>query len=484
MISLYSLQQQQQANDKEEVELIQQLIMDIQQLYHFAKLNCCGFTRLFMQYDRCRLFGSSSVAAPPANSDFLLPLRRLLVNKPFWDHSIELYDIATRLNYLFVKQHHFIQQEMPSFCVDLTIGITKLAINPLFCSTATKDSLSAVKNDNQNNISPTTTTFPLSPTTESTSSSSVTSNSNNTTATTTTIQSYYQILKNQSRSIKKYWVHPDNIVEVMLLLSSNKQLVLQNQDNNPTHTYAAINEVGHSQGNHQHHNIEKASIANEKISMDNEIFGVASASTKVATIYMDSLDFEDYMARVSGQPVKKHSNTSARCVNTRVRKYSLSASNNALNKKNATNNTTTEDTQQKSYHLVEQKVYCKDQGDNCDYHLNNKEGSKGAGKKPQQHYNNNISDNRQAANDSQSWIQQRVWLKSKHLTSWMDGKYSFTKLFSKPSCQYQREGLPTASAEEKKGIVEACLAIQDEAHNKLKVPGKKLERRHISESYG
>lgn len=397
--------------DDEQVKL---LILDIHQLYHFAKLNYSGFLRLFMQYDR--LFGPNN-----NNSDLL---RRMLINKPFWDHSIVLFDLVSQLN-------HF-------FCTDLfqpkEQQIKMITMNP-----TTDSFFSAVESIQHNRHA----VHPLSISSSSSSVSSILSCE-------TALSHQQEDVPKHSSTVKKYWVHPDNILEVMLLLSNNK-MVLQDEENNPSLTFTAVDEIGHPQGNKSKliaksptsiHHVQNTTSNNTK----------KTSRNKVTTVYFDTPNLNDYTERVVEQPImhqeeddsNRYSMNNDKYITTRVRWY-----NNKLE-------------QQDGYSLIEEKVHYKQQHQHH-YHY---QGYKGLGKKPQKHD--------KSKENYHQWIKQRTWLKSKHLKSWIHGSWSFSNTLDKSTCQYRNEGLPVIHAYDKQRMKNACLQTERDIHNKLKVPGKQI----------
>ncbi|KAI9263855.1 hypothetical protein EDC94DRAFT_606351 [Helicostylum pulchrum] len=354
------------------------VVIDIHQLYHFAKLNYCGFIQLFMQYER--QFGSNIASDS---------LRSSVAKKPFYDHSIHLFALANSLNRL---------------CIDKEPVPDKINLSP---KKKQVDSLST-----------------------SSSSSCITSTIN---SCETASSGAFHVPKHK-KSVKKYWVHPDNIVEVMLFMSTNNELVLQDKANNPSSTYSAVDEVGHPQGiksesTQSIHHI-KPKITTTKTTSN-------SSRLKVTTRYMDTLYLDDYTDRVIGKPTRT----------TRVREFE------ALNNNNDT------------YVSLEQKVYFTGQQNH-----NTCKGYKGLGKKPQQENNDQLLLEEQE--QPHNWVQQRVWFKSKHLNQWLNGDYLISNILIKRSCQYRTDGLPTTTTRDKDRMENTCLQMQNELCNQTKKPSK------------
>lgn len=345
-----------------------------------------------MQYDR--LFGSNTA------SDLL---RRLLINKPFWDHSIVLFGLANSLNSIHIDQK---QREQDPISVQINVS------NQSFFSAV--ENMPLLRKKKQ--------VYPLS-----SSSSSCTLSTMNSCE--TALSSQLDFPKHE-KTIKKYWVHPDNIVEVMLFMSTVNKMVLQDKSNNPSSTYSAVDEVGHPQG-------IKSKLAEKSTQSIHHIKTNTSSSSssrlKVTTTYMDTVDLNDYTDRIIRKPIKT----------TRVRKFESK-----------------EEEKQNTYISLEQKVYYNGQ-QNHTY-----KGHKGFGKEPQQNYD--------PLEQQHDWVQQRVWFKSKHLEQWLNGDYSISNVLDKPSCQYRTDDLPTITTRDKYRMENTCLQMQNELHNKIKTPSKFL----------
>jgi hypothetical protein len=168
-----------------------------------------------------------------------------------------------------------------------------------------------------------------------------------------------------------------------------------------------------------------------------------NSKSKVTTVYLDTPNLNDYAERIT----KKQEgvcNTTA----TRVRWFNDKVE------------------QQDGFSLLEEKVYYskyQQKGDN-----NQKEGYKCLGKKPQKQEKILFT----TEDEEHHWIKQRIWLKSKHLKSWINGNWSFSNTLDKSTCQYRIEGLPVIHAHDKQRMKNACLQTERDIHNKLKVPGK------------
>lgn len=354
-----------------------------------------------MQYDR--LFGSN---APPSDL-----LRRLLINKPFWDHSIVLFTLANNLNIICIDQTP--QQPIP------------VQINP-----SQQTFFSAVENLSYRGKKE---IHPLSSSYHSSSSDTTSINTCE-----TALSSQLELPKHE-RTIKKYWVHPDNIVEIMLFLSSNK-LVLQDETNNPSFTYPAIDEVGHPQGvksklvamsSQSIHHVKGSLLKKEH---DNRL--------KVTTTYMDTMDLNEYTERIIGKPIKT----------TRIRWFDQVENNKQKQQQQ-------QEEEKDSYISLEQKVYYNGQQNHI------YKGFKGLGKEPQQNYN---------PLEQHDWIQQRLWFKFKHFKPWLNGTWSISNVLDKPSCQYRADSIPTLTRHERNRMENTCLQMQDEIHNKIKSPSKNI----------
>lgn len=374
--------------------VIQALVMDIYHLHYFAKLNYCGFLILFMQYDR--LHGSSDL------------LRRMSINKPFWDHSIVSFHFAHQLNHLLspptiveVEQQ---QQQMtvipPSTELFFNTNKYRKPIHPLSVSSSTSS----------------TSTF----------HSCATSHHHRR-------EEEQQVeLPKHCNKVKKFWVHPDHILEVMLLLSKHK-MVLQDAHHNHSFTYTAINQVGHPHGSKS---MSQASIyqvqGGEQCNSD---------KVKVTTVYIDTPNFNNYTERVEDLPAYQNDKHTT----TRVRWFDDKGEGD------------------EGYCAIEQKAYYKQS-----HHYDGK-GYKGLGKKPQQQQP--PSEHPSEEDSERNCIQNRFWLKSRHLKPWINGNHSYAATLNKSTCQFRTEGSPTLNTEDKERMGNACLQIEQDIHNKRKVPG-------------
>lgn len=379
-------------HDNAHESVIQALMMDIHHLHYFAKLNYCGFLILFMQYDR--LHGSSDL------------LRRMLINKPFWDHSIVSFHFASQLNHL-ISSPTVIQQEQQQEQQQMTVipPITELFFNVNKCRK------------------------PIHPLSVSSSTSSTSTFHSCATSHHHQREEQKQVeLPNHCNKVKKFWVHPDHILEVMLLLS-NEKMVLQDAHHDPS--YTAINEVGHP------HGLKSTSQAGIHHVQGGEQQN--SKRVKVTTVYMDTLNFDNYTERVEDLPAIQNDKHTT----TRVRWFDDKGEGD------------------EGYCAIEQKAYYKQS-----HHYEGK-GYKGLGKKPQQQQLQEQSNE----DDSESnCIQNRFWLKSRHLKPWINGNHSYAATLNKSTCQFRTEGSPTSNTEDKERMGNACLQIEQDIHNKLKVP--------------
>lgn len=342
---------------------IKSLILEILHLYQFAKLNYCGFLQLFMQFDRH--LGSSV----HTNDE----LRRLVINKPFWNHSVEYYRLAIEVNYLYIASSFaatnplLLQQyKISTYLNTLQQDCAKAESEQGdFSHVALPQQESNVNNNafKDNNINP------LS---SSPSSCSIHSCE-------TTLSSEISL---QTPQRQTYWIHPNNVLEIMLYLS-NKMMVVQ--DN--TSTTAAYNDIGYPNKNN-----------------------VTEDQYKMTTLYMDTPQLSGYAQRLNMQDT----------LMTRVRWYDCITSS-------GTNNPA-------SHVMIEQKVY----------------------------------------DTEQFWVQQRVWLKSKHLQPWLHGTFSLGNMLSKNSCQYHKDGY-SANSDDIHNMKKSCLFTEKQIHAKQIQPGIYLQ---------
>lgn len=72
----------------------------------------------------------------------------------------------------------------------------------------------------------------------------------------------------------------------------------------------------------------------------------------------------------------------------------------------------------------------------------------------------------------EEWIQERIWLKTKHIQPWLNADYSISHLFSKETCEFKSNG--SAVLDQIEDIKEACLSLETEIHSQEKIPGKHI----------
>ncbi|PHZ13109.1 uncharacterized protein RHIMIDRAFT_237135 [Rhizopus microsporus ATCC 52813] len=226
--------------------------------------------------------------------------------------------------------------------------------------------------------------------------------------------------------IKKYWVHPDNVLEVMLYLSSKATI----QNTHPSDLYPAMNEIGlplsyDYSAYHQH----KPSIAT--ISDTNKV--------QITSIYFDTPTFASYSERIA--------NPSCHDSIVRMRYYG--------NKDHDTIN----------FVAIEEKGY-----DHNVIKSRSQQTHKRLGKIPQCSQESIASNVSEQYQGNYSKIHQRFWVKKKHMSKWMKGSYSFKKTLDKPCCQYRTKE-PQRSVQQMK---DSCFKLENQVHSKEKVPVLKI----------
>jgi SPX domain protein involved in polyphosphate accumulation len=313
--------------------ILHTISVDIHYLYHFAKLNYCGFILLFMQFHQ--LFGS------PVHNTLE---KRISNNSSIYNDSIALFRLAVQTNSLYQNIH----LKSPYF-------------HPKRSHVAFQQETTHINNQVGNcNLS--ASSYPSS------------------------IDSCETAHSDQdeepSNTVKKYWIHPDNVLELILHLSSNMVI----QDRHASHI-TAVDQVGHPESDK------------------------SNAINKVTTVYLDTPQFDGYAGLMRNEATSV----------TRIRWYN-------------------EGNTPKSYVELEKKAYARTEDSFAQKQL----------------------------------IQQRVWLKSKRLQSWLNGNYSIGCPFSKDSCQYRTNGTLTWRETDKQRMLETCLQIENQVHSKHQVPGKFL----------
>lgn len=146
-------------------------------------------------------------------------LRRLMIHQPFWDNSDDFFSLILPFNRLCLNSPSIIPRPQG----DISSG----------SSTMTKQSLETVTAIDES-------------------------------------------------SIKKYWLHPDHVIELYLLLSIH-QLEMQDQHINPSSSPLGADEIGHPY--------------NQK-EIQEDVF---RGRVKMTTVYLDTPDLNDYKDRLIDQ---------------------------------------------------------------------------------------------------------------------------------------------------------------------------------------
>ncbi|GAN05180.1 hypothetical protein MAM1_0084d04649 [Mucor ambiguus] len=346
----------------------QSLTLEILQLYRFAKLNYYGFLHLLMRYDS-------------ANDN---ALRKVILYKPFWTGAVEYHTLAMEANYLYltsslVSPYYYristffkTQQDGTKAETDNNKG-SHVAL-PQQQQKANINN-HASKRANHGSLA------------YSTSSCSIHSRE--------TVPSSDMCLQPPpaptQQTYHTYWLHPSNMLEVMLHLADKTMIA---QDNSAFKT-PAVNEIGYSDRHH-----------------------TWGYQYKMTTLYMDTPQLSEYTQRLS-----KAQTT----LMTRVRWYDSISSL---------------DTNHSPHAMVEQKVY-------------------------------------DAASTEQVPVQQRVWLKSKHLQPWLSGSFSLGSMLSKNSCQYHANGNMVNSDDVIHEMKDACLLMEHPVHTRQILPVLKVTQNRV-----
>lgn len=432
---------------------------EIHQLHRFTRLNYIAFLRLIIEFDK---LGAT------INSD---TFRRIMMNKPFWDDTNVLYEFLNCINFLSVspidsspklkyhqensisinlsKQTFFSAVE--NFSTSLTTS-TPQVFSPVFVNTnpisfypqhhhGTNTSKHDIKKEPELMLYPKIPSFhhPLSPT------ASISTLGSCETASSSMGNTAISDVPMASRSIRKYWVHPDHIMEVMLYLSHHA--VLQNKEGNPSSTYPAVSEVGHPLGiKSKLAAMNPLGLHRQIVANPSQIDSTTKTQVKITTLHMDTHDLKSYAERIVGQPLNNDASNNNECFITRARWYETNDNSN----------------DSAPFVALEQKAYHRHST-----HRKQSMGHKGLGKIPQ--YSQNNSNN---ALHSSYWVQQRLWLKSKRLDSWIQSKYSCKNILSKSSCQYRTNELLIEDPQHKESISHGLMKMEKEVHGKDKLPSK------------
>ncbi|KAI8986380.1 VTC domain-containing protein [Pilobolus umbonatus] len=346
-------------------------------------------------------------------------LRQTITNKPFWEYSSALFDPLCDMNNIYshsIRHNHQLSHHSSPHLIS--------SVNHM------KEPLSiTTKGDT------TTETPSLSSSLSTTSSCETASADLN-----------CSILKLPPSTIKtkKYLVHPDHITEIMLFLSD--KMILQNKENNPSYTYPALDEVGTPTVSPYQGSFHRAPSTSNH-----------NTHTKMTTIYMDTSSFDHYAERVTGQILNDNIRTDSTM--SRIRWHTSIADD------------TTSNIGDTKYVSLEQKVY----------HLhspnptNRRKGHKSMGKSPQM--NRKISFKKEPV--CISWINHRLWLKSRRLYPWLKGKYSCLDTVSKATCQYRVNDHCTNVGEDKQRMSLNAYLLEKAVHSFKKIPVLKTTQKRI-----
>ncbi|KAI9493654.1 VTC domain-containing protein [Zychaea mexicana] len=200
-------------------------------------------------------------------------------------------------------------------------------------------------------------------------------------------------------TVKQFWVHPDNLTEVMLYIAKYTDL-------SDSHLPPA--------------QVDTASRRSQQ-----------SNQSTITTLHLDTPNLESYNNRVN------YSNTQQReCKTLRMRWYeedqrdpSVSKPVVAMEEKvyRPSHSTTASSIRHKSFdktpcHLQEEK-------NSFDEHDYQQQGQQ------------------RRRHDSKAYTRHRLWLKAKNMEPWLNGEWSFKHLLNKPYCRHRRTSLVHGSSD-------------------------------------
>lgn len=335
----------------------QSLTLEILQLYRFAKLNYCGFLRLFMQYDST------------SDND----VHKVVFRKPFWTDAMEYHKLAIEANFLYLTS----SSVSPYYRISTFFKAQQLDDTKAETDNS-KDSHVALLQQQQQQAN--TNNHASKRTNHGSLAYSPLSCSIHSCETRPSSDMCLQSPPQQQ--YHTYWLHPSNMLEIMLYLSDKMTIA---QDDTAFRALA-VNEIGYSD---RHHTCDH--------------------QYKMTTLYMDTPQLSGYTQRLDKRQT---------IFMTRARWYDSISSLDTHS----------------PHAMVEQKVY-------------------------------------DANSTEQAWVQQRVWLKSKHLQPWLSGSFSLGSILSKDSCQYHADGNTVSSDDAIHGMRDACLSMEYQVHTRQLQPG-------------
>lgn len=242
-------------------------------------------------------------------------------------------------------------------------------------------------------------------------------------------------------SVQQFWVHPDNLVEIMLHVG--KYLDIQDT----TLPQAQTDTVTTNNPHYSH---------------------------GITTLHLDTPQLTSYTERaVASDNGKSHAASTA----LRIRWYHQ--------EQHTTSN--------KPVVALEEKVYC-----STNTHVSSgkrrsatRRGHKSLGKSPYRPSSNNNDNNHlQAASlkdgapsscksrrhvGSKSYFKHRLWFKSKHMDPWLAGDWSLRHVLSKPECKHwhlSKKNVTAAAANNDEETTEQVLAMEENARACHMEPGK------------
>ncbi|KAI8150063.1 VTC domain-containing protein [Fennellomyces sp. T-0311] len=410
---------------------------DIQQLTHFVKTNYCSLFAVVYKYDRHL---SSPARHPHDQQQTVLQnqLFRLVASKPFCDPS-QLFALIASLNDLYkvtrnnqlrlvdntpallstlfrneddadAETHYFsTRASLYSLDVPNVDGDDELRQVPNYTSIYVTHTSAPPPRIATTALPPTA--LPPSPATTSDGEDDDDSTSLYSTSDDTTL-SDRDVL-----SVQQFWVHPDNLTEVMLYIS-------------------------------KHMDMTESALPPAKVDTASRRSQYSHQST-ITTLHLDTPDLANYKERVGGISLRagKHQE----CKSLRVRWFEEDQRDPAVSKPVV---------------AMEEKVY--------------QTGSAASGyrnrdKSPCRFPEGDIFDEsyrQHRRQGSKSYTRHRLWLKSKHLNPWLHGSWSLRHLLDKPHCRHRRMSLADECIEEYKDskLHEQIIQMENDARSRHMEP--------------
>ncbi|KAI7885650.1 hypothetical protein K492DRAFT_190818 [Lichtheimia hyalospora FSU 10163] len=410
-----------------EIEINHTLPNEIALLAHFSKSNYRALFAVLARYDS-QVLSLQRPRQPVLQNQ----LYRLVSSKLFY-RPADLLELMSSLNKLH-KAMRSVHISLPT--QDSLLSLPGMA--------SPDDELRQVPNFTSIYISPTSETaelnntsyLPPSPAMSSDDEERSTSGDSCVTGSTDGEQRLHQT--NGMISVQQFWVHPDNLVEIMLHIG--KYLDIQDTTLPQAQTDTVI-----TNNSHYTHGI--------------------------TTLHLDTPQLTSYTERAVASDNGKSNATSTAL---RIRWYDQ--------EQHTTSN--------KPVVALEEKVYC-----STNTHVSSgkrrgatRKGHKSLGKSP---YRPSSSDSNSQAGSfkdgtsslrkskryigSKSYFKHRLWFKSKHMDSWLAGDWSLRHVLSKPECKHWHlTKKSTTAAADNDETTEQVLAMEENARACHMEPGKSM----------